>query len=429
MSSTTTEPPTQSSRGGLWLLLRVALWIVGLPGQVASRLLRPHNAPQRLGSVRSEAVTQDAEFREAISASRQANAWLSLEPGLWTQVYDEGVITWAYAGRTAMVVGGLHGPRPRAALERFMHDARAVGFRRVMVFPVGPEDEGAVRGAGCQLICSGSEAIVALRDFTLRGRRFADLRQMRNRARRRHRLEIIELRGQARREARDELLHDYADWRASRRQRHPMRLLVGSTGWQSPELFDDALPAASPGRRVFAARYAGTHASDRRDDRPSSDNYAAFATFVPADRGRTWGLDVMSRPQNAPAGTMELLLSEAMRTFAEEGADYVSLGANPMAVAEVDGPQDGPKWLTPFFDWLYRSRTGNSLFNFVNLHRFKVKFGGVDRPVSFAIWPRVSPLALYIGCGMWGLFGPSWAEPKSRDDLQLLPKEPSKAAD
>lgn len=411
------------------VLLRAALQLAGLPGRVAARLLRPRHAPQRLGAIPSKDTALNTQLRATITASRQANAWLALEPGLWTQNYEEGILTWSYAGRTAMVVGGLHGSKPGAALERFIRDASALGFRRVMVFPVGPEDEEAVRDAGCELICSGGETLISLPHFTLRGKRFADLRQMRNRARRRHGLEIVELRGQARLAARGELLHDYADWRTSRRQRHPMRLLVGTTGWQSPELFDDALPPEIPGRRIFAARYREPANPEGDGAGDEADRYAAFATFVPADRGLTWGLDVMSRPQRAPAGTMELLLSEAMRTFAAEGAHHVSLGANPMAVREVEGPQDGPAWLTPFFRWLYRSRTGNRLFNFTNLHRFKGKFGGVDRPVSFAIWPRVSPLALYIGCGMWGLFGPSWADTKARDDLHLLAKEPTKAAD
>lgn len=408
--------------------LRVTLRVASLPGLLIARLTHRERSTFALEAPRTDSRAERARIRAEIAGSHEANAWLSLEKGLRSHYSADGVATWASSGSTAMIVGGMHGVRPARHARRFVEDAASAGYRRVMLFPVGPQQEATARQAGFELACCGSETIVELATFTLQGRRFADLRQMRNRAQRRYGLEVIELRGEALAAARSELLDDYAEWRRARRQPHPMRLLVGSTGWQTPELFDDALAAGEHGRRVFAARYPSKRGASSHAGRDTLGEYAAFATFVPADQGRTWGLDVMSRPQSAPAGTMELLVSEAMRRFADEGALRVSLGANPMAVARVSGPADGPGWLQPFFAWLYASRPGNALFNFENLHRFKQKFGGVDHAVSFAIWPRVTPWALYVGCGMWGLFGPSWASPRSDDDLQLRREAPTKAA-
>jgi len=76
----------------------------------------------------------------------------------------------------------------------------------------------------------------------------------------------------------------------------------------------------------------------------------------------------------------------------------------------LDGvPATPTHWLLRGIFWyLYRSYLGNKLFNFRSLHQYKIKFAPEWKTVYMAAWPRVSARALYVGCGMWGLFGPPW---------------------
>ena len=145
----------------------------------------------------------------------------------------------------------------------------------------------------------------------------------------------------------------------------------------------------------------------------------AFVTLTPGWAGRGMGLDVMARTPKAPAGTMELLLIATMEQVFDEGIEFVSLGACPMAERH---PLDGsdPRLLRWIFRTLYRSRIGNRLFNFRSLAHFKAKFSPRWEPLYIAGWPRLTVRSLYTGCRMWGLFGRPALDRSARQSLDCV---------
>ncbi len=216
----------------------------------------------------------------------------------------------------------------------------------------------------------GVEARLALAGLDFRGKRYETVRQLRNRARRRGVVAMEIPRGSHSEEL--ESLH--AAWLESKRPSWRMKLLVGSPGTERP--FH---------RRYFVARTA--------------DRIEAFATLLPGAPG-TWGLDVVCRRPDAVAGSVERMLLHAIGTLQLEGATELSLGPCPMARVPTRGDRVVLRWL---FRWLFASRLGNHVFGFRNLYRFKEKFRPRWEPVYFAARPRLSAIALYRGCRMWGL--------------------------
>jgi len=354
-------------------------WLPALldaPGRYMQGLLRP---PLPLGNAHPDLDVIAALARR----SRRANGYLSVDPELHAFECDAGVVTFATSGRTAFVVGGPHtGGDPKripALLSRFVEAARAHRYRRVLLFPIlGSEREAAVH-AGFDTVPTGVEAFIDLRRLDFRGKRFADLRQMRNRAHRRSDAVVVELSPTADRAAMEQI---YGRWLAERPTAHQMTLVVGKPALDAPR-----------GRRYFGVSASGV--------------LQAFISIVPCFDGRGWGVDVMARPSGTPAGVMDFLISETALRLRDERAEVFSLGACPMA---LDGVAATPThWLLRGIFWyLYRSYLGNKLFNFRSLHQYKIKFAPEWKTVYMAAWPRVSARALYVGCGMWGLFGPPW---------------------
>jgi phosphatidylglycerol lysyltransferase len=107
-----------------------------------------------------------------------------------------------------------------------------------------------------------------------------------------------------------------------------------------PEPFD-----AAPDRRVLVAERLGTP--------------VALVSLVPMGPGE-WLVEHLVRPPDAPNGTAELLVHEAMTRVASEGARRVSLGLAPLSGRVA--------W------WLRVARTVSTpLFNFNGLAQFKRK--------------------------------------------------------
>src|SRR5262249_28738877 len=57
----------------------------------------------------------------------------------------------------------------------------------------------------------------------------------------------------------------------------------------------------------------------------------AFAVAVPIYARNGWFLEDLIRDNDAPNGTVELLIDCAMRRFAEEGSRYATLGLAPLS--------------------------------------------------------------------------------------------------
>lgn len=353
---------------------RALRWGMALPGRASDAVWDPIRPPL-LPQASLEVVAA------AAARAPRGNGYLALEPGLHRWAVGGSVFAVRLHARNAFAVGGLLAEDPAeagrdlSALRR--HLARA-GVRRLLFFPVGASEAGALREAGLGCVPVGGEAFVELAGFTLAGGAFADLRQMCNRARRRHGLWVQEL----------DPLRDgpafrrvHKRWLVSRPNGHPMALLVGSACLDRPL-----------GRRYFGVR---------RDD----GELVAVSTWCPGWDGAGWGVDIMARDPQAPGGAMELLLSEVMQRLRDEGFGRVSLGASPMA--PVAAGQPVPPHLRLVFDTLRRSTWANHLFHFEPLFRFKDKFRPRWDPVLIGGWPDIGSWSLYVGCRLWGLFDAS----------------------
>lgn len=305
--------------------------------------------------------------------ARHPEAHLALEPGLHHHIDGDAVLAYQARRRTAFAVGGLNVPPSDRTdvLARFRHTMCSRGLTRQMLFPLRKEELEHASEAGFRAVQVGVEAWMDLEAFTLAGKRWAHVRQMRNRAHKR---------GVAVEEAdvetwRRGMAQVHEAWLKSKRPSWRMKLLIGSPGLEAP--FD---------RRYFVAHRGG--------------RLEAFCTVLPGGDG-VWGLDVMCRRPDAVAGSMELLLAHVGQTLRAEGAASLSLGPCPMAGVPVSGDR---RLLKLTFSVLYHSWLGNRIFGFASLHRFKAKFRPRWEPVYFAASPRLGPVALYRGCRMWGLY-------------------------
>ena len=95
------------------------------------------------------------------------------------------------------------------------------------------------------------------------------------------------------------------------------------------------------------------------------------ASPIPARNG--WYLEDVLRAPNAPAGTADLLVHEALRHLKESGAALATLGTAPLA---KDGADDISTHDHPVIERALRStsRPLQTFYNFEGLRRFKAKF-------------------------------------------------------
>jgi phosphatidylglycerol lysyltransferase len=347
-------------------------WCGDLPGRALGLLDGSAALPQAPEVIRSQLALD-------VERSERGNAYLSLEPGLRVFRHDAGVLTWAAHRRTAFAVGGLHAPHsPRSLLLAFREEVQNLGFKRALLFPVGSHERASVEEAGFRSLMVGAEAFLDPVAFSLEGGAMADLRQMVNRGQGRFGLEVEEVESEA---GRAEILDTYERWLLSRPAGHRMHLLIGTPRLSEPF-----------SRRYFVARNA--------------DGIHAAVTLTPGWGGTGYGVDVMARPPDAAPGAMEVALVGALRTLAREGVRRLSLGSCPMLEA-VSPPADDSRAMRTLLRWIYRSSLTQRLFAFQGLPRFKAKFRPTWEPTLIAGWPHMGARALYTGCRMWGLFGPT----------------------
>lgn len=94
------------------------------------------------------------------------------------------------------------------------------------------------------------------------------------------------------------------------------------------------------------------------------------ASPIPAQNG--WLVEQIIRHPTAPNGTNELLVHQAMTTFAGESTNYVTLGLVPLSShLPADAPRN-PAWLRLLFAWIRAH--GRRFYNFQGLEAFKSKF-------------------------------------------------------
>ena len=111
-------------------------------------------------------------------------------------------------------------------------------------------------------------------------------------------------------------------------------------------------------RRIFVAR--------------AGEGTVAFAVLSPVPARNGWLVEQFPRLHAAPNGTIELLLSTAVRAIAESGATYVTLGLAPLARRGAVTQKDEAWWLRSILT--FAAMHGKRFYNFRGLEAFKSKF-------------------------------------------------------
>jgi phosphatidylglycerol lysyltransferase len=105
------------------------------------------------------------------------------------------------------------------------------------------------------------------------------------------------------------------------------------------------------------------------------DKVVAALIAVPVYGRNGWFLETLLRDPAAPNGTVELLFSQAMETFAASGSTYVTFGLCPLS-----GAKDNITKLI--------RRGARSFYNFDGLRKFKGKLGPSEWEPVYLAYPK-----------------------------------------
>lgn len=134
----------------------------------------------------------------------------------------------------------------------------------------------------------------------------------------------------------------------------------------------------------------------------------AFLVASPVRARSGYLIELLARSAAAPNGTSELLIDSAMRRFAREGCEFVTLGLVALAHAADEQIRRNPGWMRIM---MYFARAhANRFYNFLGLEHFRAKMLPDQWQTVYAICNerRFSPATLYaIGGAFSGI--PPWA--------------------
>ncbi|MEZ5346568.1 MAG: DUF2156 domain-containing protein [Pyrinomonadaceae bacterium] len=134
-------------------------------------------------------------------------------------------------------------------------------------------------------------------------------------------------------------------------------------------------------RRVFVAEVCG--------------EVVGFCILSPIAQRNGWLFEQFIHRPGSPNGTVELMIDFAMRTLAEDGYGYATLGLAPLSKRADVPPFDNPLWLRILLAWMRKH--GQRFYNFDGLDAFKAKLQPEKWEPVFAISnePRFSFRTLY----------------------------------
>jgi phosphatidylglycerol lysyltransferase len=150
-------------------------------------------------------------------------------------------------------------------------------------------------------------------------------------------------------------------------------------------------------RRVFVARHG---------EAAVEDPVIAFAVLSPIPARNGWLVEQFPRMPHAPNGTIELLLTSAVRAIADSGAEYVTLGLAPLARRDSIPHWNEPRPIRAALK--FAALHGNRFYNFKGLESFKSKFEPEVWEPVYAIEssPDFSMKALYAIAGAFAQRSP-----------------------
>ncbi len=304
-----------------------------------------------------------------------ATAYQILNPGfdLWFSPAGDAVVGYVRRAGVHVVAGApiCTVERLVAVHEEFVAASRAVGAR-VCYFGAGhrlEEEMQALRRRSVVLL--GAQPVWNPATFAATMHSHASLRAQLHRARNKD-IEVAEWPAERVR-AEPGLARVLAEWLATRGL-PPLSFLVEPD--TLGRLFD---------RRVFVA--------GRDLDRGGAPVGFLMASPVPARDG--WLVEQIIRGRDAPNGTSELLVTQAMAAMAASGAPYATLGLAPLSRRSGVQPSTTPAWLRATLE-LVRAH-GRRFYNFDGLDAFKAKLLPECWEPIYAISDedRFSPRTLY----------------------------------
>src|SRR5689334_1172540 len=300
-----------------------------------------------------------------------ATAYQIVNPGmsLWFSAAHDAVVGYVDRGRTRVVAGAPVCAPERLAnvVAEFEHECSS-GGRRICYFGAEARLETLLRkDRGHSMVLLGAQPSWNPAHWAAIIQSKASLRAQLNRSRNKG----VTVSPMSAAEATDDpaLRRVLNEWLATRGL-PPMHFLVEPD--TLTRLYD---------RRVFVAR-------------SRAGEIVAFLVASPAPARAGWLVEQFVRGQSAPNGTVELLLDCAMRTLADEGYEYVTLGLAPLSRHGIAG-KSNPRWLRFALAWVRAH--GRRFYNFEGLDRFKAKFQPEKWEPVYAIVnkPSFSPRALY----------------------------------
>lgn len=304
-----------------------------------------------------------------------ATAYQLINPGfsLWFSAVGDAVV--GYVGRFGVnVVAGAPVcavDRLTAVHEEFVAASREMGAR-VCYFGAGHrlEEEMQARSRRA-VVLLGAQPVWNPADFAGGVESHASLRAQLHRARNKG-IEVSEWPADRVR-AEPGLARVLAEWLATRGL-PPLSFLVEPD--TLGRLFD---------RRVFVAGR----------DLESGGLPVGFLMASPVPARDGWLVEQIIRGRDAPNGTSELLVAQAMAAMAASGAPYATLGLAPMSRRSGVQPSTTPAWLRATLE-LVRAH-GRRFYNFDGLDAFKAKLLPECWEPIYAISDedRFSPRTLY----------------------------------
>ena len=310
-------------------IVAYALIIVGL-----TQLLRPVLAPR--------AVAAERERLQALLArwGRNYISHLAVHgASSYHWISDEACVAFTLRGRTALALGDP--VAPPSVLERAVHEFLAYCEKQDWIAAFYQVDEQRpYRAAGMCLVAIGSEAILDTSNFTLSGRKRADVRYALNRSEKQGIRFVFGAAPDIAAQHGEQLREVSGSWL----QMHRSPELVYSLGTLST--LDDTdivlgLALAPDGR------------------------LEAFVSWLPVPFRRAWTLDLMRRRPDSAYGVVEALIARSIEQACRSGMREVSLGVTPRVLHQ----EDGSGAFRPMYWGLDRFQRSGTL------QRFKEKFG------------------------------------------------------
>lgn len=259
---------------------------------------------------------------------------------------------------------------PPEQLDEFLADLVAA-FPNALFMQVQEVTAAALRRLGWWITPVGVENEIDTMAFSLRGKRMADLRHYRNKAR-----------------AGGVVIDEMADSSPLRQALRPVSdAWLPQKSWIGRELEFLArpfVPEPEPGVRIFTGTREG--------------RMVAFVILDPMyDGGAITGytLTLLRHDRKAPEGAVDSIVLGAIATLSAEGIPLLSLGVSPFhrleALAEIHGVG------SPAIYALYRGlrRWGNPIYHFRGLSFHKSRYRAREIPVFTASASRIGLWPLY----------------------------------